>query len=198
MAGRERVFFFYSSSPFPFLSETTQSVRRQSQRLLGIEQPEQKSSIAELEEAVCGFCPTLTYKERLIGFGICFGIGWIITIGSLFRILQLLAGNPVPFVVFYTIGNLLSICASLFLSGPWAQLKRMFAPSRFVATSVYLGAMALTFFVAFASFMPGREAILILLIIVQFAALCWYTMTYIPFARQYMTKCCGQLCADEV
>jgi hypothetical protein len=51
--------------------------------------------------------------------------------GSTFRLLELLKGNPVPFAITYTIGNVIGICSTCFLYGPWSQFKKMFAPTRF-------------------------------------------------------------------
>ena len=83
-----------------------QSMRASSRRLLGREeQPIPKTRAEEIEEYVCSFFPDLTYKQRLIGFAICLTIGFVITTGSLFRVVQLVLGNPVPFVTFYSIGK---------------------------------------------------------------------------------------------
>ncbi|NWR48291.1 SFT2B protein, partial [Regulus satrapa] len=44
----------------------------------------------------------------------------------------------VLFAVFYTLGNIASIGSTLFLMGPMKQLKRMFEPTRLIATVVML------------------------------------------------------------
>jgi len=36
---------------------------------------EEKSFLKEFEDAL----PSLTYKQRLIGFSVCFGAGWIVS-----------------------------------------------------------------------------------------------------------------------
>ena len=103
------------------------------------------------------------------------------------RLAQLLAGNPRPFVLYYSFGSALSICSSFFLSGPWKQVKKMFAPVRVVATVVYLITLSLTLFVALSPYarMPGRGVLLLLLVIAQFVAYVWYSLSYIPFARSF-------------
>lgn len=47
-----------------------------------------------------------------------------------FRLFQLLLGNPVPFATMYSLGNIISLCSTCFLYGPWTQAKKMFAPTR--------------------------------------------------------------------
>lgn len=103
------------------------------------------------------------------------------------RIAQLLAGNPRPFVLYYSLGSLLSVCSSFFLSGPWKQVKKMFSPVRAVATSIYLVTLGLTLFVALSSRarVPGRGVLLLILVIAQFLSYVWYCLSYIPFARRF-------------
>jgi hypothetical protein len=38
-------------------------------------------------------------------------------------------GKITPFAIFYSIGTVLSLCSSLFLWGPWHQIKNMFKVS---------------------------------------------------------------------
>lgn len=128
----------------------------------------------ELEEEFCAFCPTMSYEQRLSGFIICMILGFIISMGSLFRLGQLLVGNPTPFATMYTLGNVISISATCFLYGPWAQIKSMFAPTRYVTTTLYICFMVLTLFLAFyPNHIPGRLPLLVLSILCQFLALIW-------------------------
>ena len=105
------------------------------------------------------------------------------------RVAKLLTGYPRPFVLYFSLGSVLSICSSFFLTGPWKQVKKMFAPSRAVATSVYLITLALTLFVALSPYasVPGRGIILLCLVAVQFLSYVWYTLSYVPFARRFMS-----------
>jgi hypothetical protein len=59
-------------------------------------------------------------------------VGFLLSLGSTFRLLQLLKGNPEPFATMYTIGNIIGMCSTCFLYGPWSQAKKMFAPTRYV------------------------------------------------------------------
>lgn len=51
------------------------------------------------EEVVDAVCPSLTLTQRVYGFGICFGVGCLISLGSMMFFHQLLAGRPAPFAV---------------------------------------------------------------------------------------------------
>ena len=101
-------------------------------------------------------------------------VGFCLSMGSIFRLLELLHGNPVPFALMYTIGNVISICATCFLYGPWSQAKQMFAPTRFITTTVYFFFMGLTLFLAFyTGYIPLRLILLVFSILLQFMALVW-------------------------
>ena len=54
------------------------------------------------------------------------------------RLLQLIAGNPVPFATMYSLGNIISLCSTCFLYGPWTQAKKMFAPTRYALQHLLL------------------------------------------------------------
>ena len=60
------------------------------------------------------------------------------------------------------------------------QLKNMFKPVRLIASLIFIGALALTLFAAFKlKFAP----LVLICVIIQFAALIWYIFSYIPFGR---------------
>lgn len=59
-------------------------MKASSRRLLG-QEPEEKSRLQEMEEALCGLCPSMGYRARMLGFGVCLAIGCLLTIGSLTR-----------------------------------------------------------------------------------------------------------------
>eukprot|EP00591_Stephanopyxis_turris_P005105 CAMPEP_0195516296 /NCGR_PEP_ID=MMETSP0794_2-20130614/7066_1 /TAXON_ID=515487 /ORGANISM="Stephanopyxis turris, Strain CCMP 815" /LENGTH=121 /DNA_ID=CAMNT_0040644855 /DNA_START=193 /DNA_END=555 /DNA_ORIENTATION=+ len=74
--------------------------------------------------------PKLTYQQRVIGFGICFGVGYLITFTSFKFFITLVEGKPLPFVCVYTLGNVLSLLSSTFLCGPSKQISNMFHEKR--------------------------------------------------------------------
>jgi hypothetical protein len=70
---------------------------------------------------------------------------------------------------------------------------------RLVATGIYLFFMGLTLFLAFyPGDIPVRIMWLVFSIFCQFLALVWYTMSYIPFARQIAINICQQTCCKDV
>ena len=115
-------------------------------------------------------CPSLSYKHRLYGFGICLGLGVLVSLLSCIFIFTL---NFVAFGVMYTFGNLCSIGSSLFLSGPVKQLRSMCRPVRAVCTIVYFVMMGLTLF---AAFYVGSGLLVLLFVFLQFCALVWYML----------------------
>ncbi len=53
-------------------------------------------------DEISEFCPKLSYQQRMIGFGICFVVGYLITFTSFNYFIDLVEGRPVPFVVVYS------------------------------------------------------------------------------------------------
>ena len=85
------------------------------------------------------------------------------------------------------------------LPGPKSQCQSMFAETRRVATSIYLLFIIITMAVAFGydkegNNRNGKVALILLCVLAQFLSLCWYTLSYIPFARQAATACLGSCC----
>lgn len=52
------------------------------------------------------------------------------------------------FAIFYTLGNIISLASTCFLMGPVNQIKKMFAPTRIIATIIVLVSIGLTLFAA--------------------------------------------------
>lgn len=151
----------------------------------------------DLEEQMCQYCPSLTWQQRITGCITCILIGFLLSLGSTFRLVQLLKGNPEPFAIMYTLGNIIGMCSTCFLYGPWSQVKQMFAPTRVVATGAYFLFMGITLLFAF---YPGeiflRGLWLSLSILCQFLALTWYTLSYIPYAREIVMNCLSRACCS--
>ena len=96
---------------------------------------QEKSTGDKIEDEIDKVCPSLTWTQRMIGFGItagsssCLratlrlakavvaGIGLLVTVVSFFQFSKLIGGNPSPFAICYTIGNILSLGATMFLVG---------------------------------------------------------------------------------
>jgi len=65
----------------------------------------------------------------------------------------------------------------------------MFAETRRVATAVYLTLIVVTLSVGVAYEGDGKLALVLICVFAQFLALCWYTLSYIPFARTMVLNC---------
>ena len=88
---------------------------------------QQQQESSELEE-ICDFCPKLSYKQRIIGFCVCCGFGYILSFAGT---MILVSGGPNSetirsFAALYIIGNFIAIAATLFLIGPKKQYVSFF------------------------------------------------------------------------
>ena len=86
-------------------------------------------------------------KTRLIGYVVCFVIGWLLSILS--SIVFIIKHDTTVFAIFYSMGQILNITGSCFLSGPQQQVKDMFKKTRWVLTLVYVGSLIATLLLAF-------------------------------------------------
>jgi hypothetical protein len=136
-----------------------------------------------------GCIPSLTWTQRWYGFCSCFVIGSLISLLSSFSLVK---GDIPSFALLYTIGNVISICSTGVVWGPKSQCKKMFHKTRVIATVLYLSCIMATIVVATGNFglkAPVKVGICIFLIVLQFIALCWYCLSYIPYARQIAKHC---------
>uniref|UniRef100_A0A1D1XN33 Vesicle transport protein n=1 Tax=Anthurium amnicola TaxID=1678845 RepID=A0A1D1XN33_9ARAE len=132
----------------------------------------------------------LTRTQRLYGFGICFILGFIISILATSLLFISLTG----FAVLYTIGNIISLISTGFLVGFKKQIKTMFAPVRWFASAIYLGTLVITLIVAFTT---KLGILCIILCVIQWVALFWYCASYIPYGRAVIKKVFGS-CVDSI
>ncbi|KAF2981550.1 hypothetical protein EK904_001012 [Melospiza melodia maxima] len=174
-------------------------------RVLSGRDAEEPSGLAEVIDAT-----SLGWGTRVKGFIACFAIGCLCSIlGSC--LLWIPKKGLVLFAVFYTLGNIASIGSTMFLMGPVKQLKRMFEPTRLIATIVMLVSIQ---GVTFNSYKPGnnfycevlsypwiqlwlrmrlgvwrKAGLALLFCILQFFAMAWYSISFIPYARDAVKKC---------
>ena len=125
----------------------------------------------------------------MAGFALFFATSYFVTFGSFKHFIGLMEGNPVPFVLTYSLGNLCSLLASLFLVGPHRQLANMFDETRKVTTIVFLASLVLVLVLCFVNMENILKlTLLVTLVLVQFFASLWYSLSYIPFARNTVVK----------
>ncbi|XP_005443166.2 vesicle transport protein SFT2A-like isoform X2 [Falco biarmicus] len=126
---------------------------------------------------------TLSFGTRIRWFAICFVAGVVCSI--LGASLWFLKGIKLC-AVFYTLGNIAALASTCFLMGPVKQLKAMFEPKRLIATILVLLFLVLTLC---AVFWWNKKGLALLFCILQMLAMTWYSLSYIPFARDAVIKC---------
>ncbi|XP_018011455.1 vesicle transport protein SFT2B-like, partial [Hyalella azteca] len=127
---------------------------------------------------------TLSWHTRIKGFLICFILGFVLSmLGSA---LIFLPFGLTIFAILYTLGNCLALVSTCFLMGPLKQLERMFAPTRLVATIIMILALIMTLI---SVFVLGNKMLALVMVFVQFLAMTWYSLSYIPYARDAAKKC---------
>ncbi|EQC29546.1 hypothetical protein SDRG_12795 [Saprolegnia diclina VS20] len=168
----------------------------QKQRLLDGE-PGYNATPAQQDDALS--CPSLnlSYKERLFGCLLCFLLGMVLSLGSTVRLAQLVRGRPAPFAICYTLGNVLSLCCTMFFVGPVAQCKSMFDAKRRVSAAIYVVFIGVTLALCFSPHIPHRAGLVLLSVLIQFGALWWYTLSYIPYARAAVAGVFKKFCCQE-
>ncbi|UJR35699.1 hypothetical protein I4U23_028448 [Adineta vaga] len=151
-------------------------------QFLNLEEPEQEQN--PISSEISG----LSWDTRIKGFGICLLVAFLLGIGAV--IVYFLGGNLSGFAILYSFAVIFGVISTIFLRGPMKQLKTMFDSTRWIATIVFIGSVIMTLVSALAI----KIGILVLLfVIVQFLALAWYTITYIPFAQSALKSCCGSI-----
>ncbi|KAI3381055.1 hypothetical protein SNEBB_001904 [Seison nebaliae] len=128
---------------------------------------------------------TLSYTTRLKGFAASFILGLLLVIIGIFC---LYTASLTPFVVCYTLGTICGLLSTAFLRGPLQQLRDMTEWKRITTTLILLGCIIMTL----VSALVIESTILTLIFgIAQGLVLCWYALSYIPFARDFVKKTCG-------
>lgn len=142
------------------------------------EDAEERGIVGQLADA-----SSLSWSTRIKGFIACFCIGFLLTIlGSI----SIFFANYTMFGILYTVGSVTALASSFFLMGPLNQLKKMFATTRLIATIIMLSSLVMTLV---AAFLWHNGGLVLLFVIIQFLAMTWYSLSYIPYARDAVKKC---------
>ena len=117
-------------------------------------------------------------------------MGYLMTFFSFRFFVELCEGNPVPFALNYTLGNIFSQFTTMFLCGPKRQFKNLFDDRRKFSSITYLSCLGGTLLVVFLPIKPNgvKLFLLLVLIITQFCASVWYTLSYIPYGRRTLLR----------
>eukprot|EP00116_Pleurobrachia_bachei_P012268 sb/3472530/ len=125
----------------------------------------------------------MSWENRLYAFGACFVIGCFL---SVFGTVEIWLGKYSSFAVLYTLGTLVALAGTCFLRGPMSQIKKMFDKDRLIASIVLIASIILTIICGAVL----KIAVLALVCcVVQFCAFTWYTLSYIPYARNAVKSC---------
>lgn len=135
--------------------------------------------------------PSLTLKERIMGFVICWVMGLLISLSSFGAFTDLVLGEPFRFAILYSLGNLTSVASTMFLVGPMQQLKNMMHRKRRLSAGLYIGGLSFTLLTVLVA--PDLTWLVIILVILQWAALLWYSLSYIPFGHRVATGIASRL-----
>ncbi|KAH8928536.1 SFT2-domain-containing protein [Atractiella rhizophila] len=129
----------------------------------------------------------LSKTQRIYGFVGCVAAGFAISIvgGILFT-----TGNVTSFALLYTIGVLVSLVGTGFLIGFKRQLELMFKPVRLIATIVFISSIVLVFISAY---VIGSDALVLVFAVTTYLAYIWYSLSYIPFARDLVKRMAGAI-----
>lgn len=145
---------------------------------IGAEPPPEERTLPQQLLRTVDEATTLTWRQRIIGFCSCLAIGVFLTFLSMMFLFA-----PVRFAILYSFGNVCSIASTMFLMGPCKQCKKMMEQGRIIATAVYLGAIIITLVVAFKT---GSVILVLVCLFIQFIALCWYCITWIPGGQAFL------------
>eukprot|EP01127_Copromyxa_protea_P005137 TRINITY_DN14985_c0_g1_i1.p1 TRINITY_DN14985_c0_g1~~TRINITY_DN14985_c0_g1_i1.p1 ORF type:complete len:227 (-),score=22.35 TRINITY_DN14985_c0_g1_i1:73-753(-) len=147
-------------------------------------------------EEIMGFlpsescCPTLSLKYRIVGFLSCLLIGLgLCVIGA---VIMYTDKDMTTFAVLYSIGNVVAIASTNFLSGPRSQFKKCIHPTRLPVALVFLAAFTVTLVVAFTQ---DDNNIVLIFLVIQWLALIYYSITLFPCAHKFCSKLCASCCA---
>ncbi|XP_077226605.1 got1/Sft2-like vescicle transport protein family [Tasmannia lanceolata] len=136
-----------------------------------------------------GSCP-LSPLQRLYGFAGCLAAGLACMLLSL-----VVFARPIKFAIIFTFGNLLAIGSTAFLIGPGQQIRMMLDTVRIYATAIYVGSVILALVCAL---LIHSKILTIIAIICEICALIWYSLSYIPFARNMVSELLVRLCDTEI
>lgn len=120
-------------------------------------------------------CCDLTFKQRLIGGGICMGVGILLSILSF---ISFASGDLTTFAIIYTLGTIASIAGSFFIVGPKKHMEAFKDETlripHIVSTGVLVGCILMVFISALAI---KSTALAIIFVIAELIALVFFTLT---------------------
>eukprot|EP00931_Biecheleriopsis_adriatica_P095564 TRINITY_DN6915_c0_g1_i1.p1 TRINITY_DN6915_c0_g1~~TRINITY_DN6915_c0_g1_i1.p1 ORF type:complete len:193 (-),score=32.25 TRINITY_DN6915_c0_g1_i1:147-725(-) len=142
----------------------------------------------EEEDVFTACCPRITWRQRIFGWLACFCLGLLLQASSFGSLTRALLGHPGRFALVYTLGNIIAMVGTFFLAGPRKQMRKMSDKHRARASACFLLTMPLTIVVVEAGHFPGRALLILLMVLLQWMSLVWYTLSYIPYGQKMALK----------
>uniref|UniRef100_A0A7S0ZYE5 Vesicle transport protein n=1 Tax=Noctiluca scintillans TaxID=2966 RepID=A0A7S0ZYE5_NOCSC len=133
-------------------------------------------------------CPNLSIRRRMLGAICLLCLGQCLQASCWFYFGSVMLGFPAKFATCYTLGNFVMMCASLFFSGPTQQMKQIMLKQRGSTLALFMSTMLLTLVTVYSRSFVGRSFLLILFVVVQYMALAWYILSYVPRGQQVAGK----------
>lgn len=128
-------------------------------------------------------CPSMGFKQRIIGCIVCVCLGQLFQFLSLGAATRILIGRPGKFAFLWSLGNFMMMLGSFFLSGPKRQCNKIRSKDRLLTFSVFLSTMLLTMFVVFSGPFWFQSLLILALVVVQWLAQVWYILSYVPYGQ---------------
>eukprot|EP00644_Phytophthora_capsici_P012672 jgi/Phyca11/506956/fgenesh2_kg.PHYCAscaffold_23_\ len=127
----------------------------------------------------------LTLNQRALGAVGCYVLSGLFAFAA--TVMLFTGVHHVRFyALFYSLSNIATFSSLIFIMGQNRLQKRMLSRKRSVTGRAWMGSLALTVIVAF--FWPSHWFIVILLLLVQFSSMIWYSLSYVPFGRKFVHK----------
>ena len=128
----------------------------------------------------------MSYKTRIIGWLACSITGSVLSL-LIALVFMLSDFDVVAFAMIYSLGQILNISGSCFLSTPSGQWKDMTKKHRIIPSVVYLLSIILTIVIAVAT---SVKPLVLLFLVIQIIAYYWYTISFVPFGQKILKKMC--------
>lgn len=143
-------------------------------------------------------CPSMGFKQRLFGCACCFAAGQLLQFIAFGSAAGVLIGHPGRFARCYSMGNIMMVTGSFFLSGPKRQCNKIREKDRLPTFCAFILSSVLTLWVVFAHAFWGRALLIIFAVVIQWCAQVWYILSYVPYGhtvgrrviKKVMACCC--------
>jgi len=144
-------------------------------------------------------CPSLGIQQRIFGCACCFAAGQLLQFFAFSASAGVLLGHPGRFARCYSMGNMMMITGSFFLSGPKRQCSKIREKDRTPAFGAFILSMVLTLTVVHMNPFLGRALLILLLVVIEWCAKVWYILSYVPYGhtvgRRVVTAVFGRCCS---